>query len=284
MNGKKMTVIMLSLLICLNLFLFVYYLYQKSVTEKVPAERLEQITKLYEENGIHLTAALKEEKLRGGYLKLGEADLDAMAQKVLEDGFDKSYIYGSKVQYTAGDVTIITDWQQHQVFYESEIQHSIEEMQQPQSMEMSEEEQRQMLFPFVRSFAQKWLGTDVYLVEEQKEEEGFRFVFCQVQEEVNLYFNRIEIHVMRGGIKSARLTYWETEGETEKSYNLLPVDEILYAQLGMIKKEMRNEGDEEVVQLLSGYQLTETEEGVLAAPALTIVLKSGKKYTMNRIE
>ncbi|MCI8632806.1 MAG: hypothetical protein HFE64_04920 [Lachnospiraceae bacterium] len=285
MNGKRMTVIILILLLCLNLFLCGYYVYQRDRMNRVPAEKIQQIVNLYEENQIDFAFEPEGESAQGRYLLLGEADLDKLAETVLDTGYDKSYIYGSKVQYRAGSVTVITDWQKHQIVYTDETGEPAEkEKNSWQEKELSEEERQQLLLPIARSFAQKWLGEQVYFAESERREDKFYFVFCQMREGAVLYFNQIEIYMAPQGVTSAVLTYWGIEGESEKSYNLLPMDEILYAQLGMIKKEMKEDTRETVVQVLEGYELASKEKESLGVPALTIVLESGKKYRMRQLE
>ncbi len=285
MNGKRVILIILLLLLCLNLFLFSYYVYQKSRINQVPEEKVQQIIDLYQENNIDFAFEPQRKTGQGKYLQLGEADLDELAENVLETGFDKSYMYGSKVQYRAGNVTVITDWQKHQIVYTDESK-ATEETEEAgwQEKEPDEEERRQLLLPIARGFAQKWLGEQVYLaVSERREQESY-FVFCQMREGAILYFNQIEIYMTPQGVTSALLTYWKVEDESEKSYNLLPIDEILYAQLGMIKKEMREGANETVVQALEGYELVSKEKESIGVPTMTIVLESGKKYRMKQVE
>lgn len=285
MNGKRVILIILLLLLCLNLFLFSYYVYQKSRINQVPEEKVQQIIDLYQENNIDFAFEPQRKTGQGKYLQLGEADLDELAENVLETGFDKSYMYGSKVQYRAGNVTVITDWQKHQIVYTDESKATEETGEAGwQEKEPDEEERRQLLLPIARGFAQKWLGEQVYLaVSERREQESY-FVFCQMREGAIIYFNQIEIYMTPQGVTSALLTYWKVEDESEKSYNLLPIDEILYAQLGMIKKEMREGANETVVQALEGYELASKEKESIGVPTMTIVLESGKKYRMKQVE
>ena len=156
MNGKRVILIILLLLLCLNLFLFSYYVYQKSRINQVPEEKVQQIIDLYQENNIDFAFEPQRKTGQGKYLQLGEADLDELAENVLETGFDKSYMYGSKVQYRAGNVTVITDWQKHQIVYTDESK-ATEETEEAgwQEKEPDEEERRQLLLPIARGFAQK---------------------------------------------------------------------------------------------------------------------------------
>lgn len=285
MNERRIAIMVLALLIGLNVVLFGYYLYQKWNANWVPAERVELVRELYQESGIEITAEPDQMNFPKPYLILGEANLDSLVEKFLEGQFDKSYIYGSKVQYTSGDLTILTDRTNHQILYQDDWKIKIQEERMEQNGEIAAPENGEggALLLSAEEFAKAWLGEDVYLAQTNEEKDGVHFVFYQKQDQAVLYFNRLEFCMIPEGVSYAQLSYWSVEGKSEISYELMPIDEILYAQLSKIKEEINETEKEEVVQIMDGYQLKETDSAVEAVPSVTIVLKSGKEYIMNRV-
>lgn len=310
MNERKMRIIILILLVCLNLLLVGYYGYQRLSVNRVPAERIEQVVQLYSEAGIDFAVLPERNNFPKANLELGEADLDALAENYLGSGFDKSYIYGSKVQYTSGSVLVITDREQHRISYQDEAiatggangranGRAGAEMAEGQVLPgwseknrpLGEEEEKEMLLPSARNFAKQWLGKNVYLYECRAEAEGFYFLFYQMKKEEILFFNQIEIWIAPGGIQRAEIQYWDVAGEVEYSYELLPTDEVLYAMLSMMQEDITEPSAaepgvggnrEEVTAILDGYELKEAEEQTVAVPCTMAVLQSGRKYRMNR--
>ena len=276
MNGKRLNLLILILLIGLNLALFAYYCFQKISVNWVSIERMNQIESLYLENGIAIQVNPDRKNTPQPDLVLGEADLDKLVESFLVDRYDKSYIYGSKVQYTTGSIVILTDRKNHSISYMDESKKSEDKASQ------NAEEMLEILEAVAGGFARKWLGDEIYLSDSGMAGDEFYYVYHPVQEGAILYFNELTIHMTTKGVTTAQLSYWAVKGKTEKKYEQMPIDEILYAQLGMIKKDMGENQREEVVQIRNGYQLLEDEEGAAAVPTITIVVKSGRKYVMNR--
>ena len=120
MNERRIGIWILALLLCLNLCLFGYDCYLRLQANWIPSERIEQIETLYRQANVEIGVTVERQNPPRSNLLLGEADLDQMAETYLEkegDIYDKSYIYGSKVQYSSGDRTILTDRSRHMIAY-----------------------------------------------------------------------------------------------------------------------------------------------------------------------
>lgn len=291
MNEKRMGAVILILLLLMNLLLFGYDCYQWITANWIPVERVEQISSLYQENGIEIKADIERKNSRQPILKLEETNLDQLVESFLEEPFEKSYIYGSQVQYVADDIWIMTDRKTHSISYRDEAKLRPEKIEQGVTLEdwavsqrISSEEAQTLMEIKARDFAKRWLGEEVYLSKMQSHGTGYDYVFYQMREDRVLYFNVLHIFMLSGEVASADLTYWSVQEESEKNYEIMPIDEILYAQLGMIKEDMEENQKDEVVQIREGYQLKESEGQTQAVPAVMIVLKSGREYVMNRAE
>ena len=290
MNEKKLMTLILGLLIGINLLLFGYYLYQSRLENMADSEDVQQVQQLYAQAGVDLEAEINRYNPPRPFLRLGEADLDRMAEVVLSSGYDKSYVYGDKVQYSSGDVLIVTDRLNHTITYEDESL-GMEKARKTfaenwyNSIWMNEEEDIQQelyMQPVARDFATKWLGDSLYLAESRYEEQGFTFLYYQIQDDTVYYFNQIEVTVLPAGVASASLSYWQVEGKSENVYNLPPIDEILYSQLSLIQTDLPEDDTDAVVRILDGYRLREDDmDNVEAAPTVTLVLRSGRTYVFS---
>lgn len=289
MNEKRMGTVVLILLILLNLVLFGYYSYQKISEKRVSVERIEQIRELYRQSGVDIQTEPDRENQQLPILELGEANLDQMVESLLSASYEKSFIYGSKVQYTMGSLEILTDRMNHLISYEDKARTSEDALRESLDVEewarmqrITEAEAEEVLEKSAWEFAKKWLGDDIILARSEKKDKGYEYIFYPIREDMVLYFNELKIWMMEGSVVAAELIYWEVKGETEESYTLMPIDEILYALLGSIKGDLEDNQTDEVVQIVNGYQLVKTDEQYKAVPAITIVMKSGKEYAMNR--
>ena len=59
MNERKMMIVILAILVLLNIGLFGYGLYQRSVRDWIPEERVDQIRQIYAQAGIPLEAVFR---------------------------------------------------------------------------------------------------------------------------------------------------------------------------------------------------------------------------------
>lgn len=293
MNERRIGIWILALLLCLNLCLFGYDCYLRLQANWIPSERIEQIETLYRQANVEIGVTVERQNPPRSNLLLGEADLDQMAETYLEkegDIYDKSYIYGSKVQYSSGDRTILTDRSRHMIAYADTSERIAEGQKVMQGGEEgvlfgeTEDEAQMMeaLMPLARDFAQKWLGREVHLTGSEKTSRGYRFGFCQMDGETALYFNEVQVCVIPEGIAEAVITYWQVEGESEKSRSVMPLDEVLFALLSDVRAGLQEDSREEVVRILDGYLLQETPDGAEAVPSVTVVVSSGQEYTLCR--
>ncbi len=289
MNEKRMGTVILILLIVLNLVLFAYYSYQKFTENWVTMERMDSIKELYRQNGIEIKAEPERKNEQRPILELGEANLDQMVESILNDDFEKSFIYGSKIQYTAGSLEILTDRNNHSISYVDKAKQTPEILREGGNLEewartqrITEEDAEQLMEKKAYEFARKWLGDDIRLIKTNEKTYGCEYTFHPMREEMVLYFNELTVWMVAGNVASAELSYWSVTDETEDSHVLMPIDEILYALLDSIRDEMEADQKDEVVQIMDGYQLVRSGEQTKAVPAITIVMGSGKEYVMNR--
>ncbi len=289
MDEKRMGRIILILLIVLNLVLFGYYCYQNITENWVPRERIEQVRELYRQSGIALKAEPDRKNRGQPILILGEANLEHMVEEYLDGAFEKSFIYGSKVQYTSGDLMILTDRKNHSITYVDQtisLSESIEEFMSTEewarTQRITEEEAQVLMMERATRFAHEWMGDDIQLLKTEIREKGYEFTFHPVQEETVLYFNELKVWMLNDNVASAEIIYWDVTGEAAGSYTPMPIDEILYALLSNISKEMDEGKQDEVIQIIDGYQMVKSEEQAKAVPSITVVMKSGKEYVMNR--
>jgi len=284
-----MGTVILILLIVLNLVLFGYYCYQNIIENWVPRERIEQVKELYRQNGIELKTEPDRKNKNQPILILGEANLEHMVEEYLNGDFEKSFIYGSKVQYISENLMILTDRKNHSITYVDQNKSmpemiancvSIEEW--ARTQRITEEEAQILMMERAKRFAREWMGDDIELFKTKRQDKGFEYTFHPVQEDTVLFFNELKVWVLNDSVISAEMVYWDVTGETAKSYTSMPIDEILYALLGSIKDGVDEGKQDEVIQIIDGYQMVKSEEQAKAVPSVTIVMNSGREYVMNR--
>ena len=292
MNERRMGRVILILLILLNLILLGYYLYQQINVNWVPAERIAQVEELYKKSGIEIQTEPDRRNRQYPLLEVGEANLDQMVEDFLNEPYEKTYIYGSEVQYVSEHLLIITDRKEHKISYQDRSKeaetlqyHGVSVEDWARQSRISMEEAEGIMEEKAKDFAHKWLGEDISLSKVVKTSEGYVYRFYAMREQMVLCFNELQVFVSYGEVTSAQLTYWDVVEEVDETYVLLPIDEILYAMLGNIKADMEEGQKDEVVMIMDGYHIEksdDTQEQIKAVPSIIVVLKSGKEYVMNR--
>ena len=292
MNERRMGRVILILLILLNLVLLGYYLYQQINVNWVPAERIAQVEELYKKSGIEIQTEPDRRNRQYPLLEVGEANLDQMVEDFLNEPYEKTYIYGSEVQYVSEHLLIITDRKEHKISYQDRSKeaetlqyHGVSVEDWARQSRISMEEAEGIMEEKAKDFAHKWLGEDISLSKVVKTSEGYVYRFYAMREQMVLCFNELQVCVSYGEVTSAQLTYWDVIEEADETYVLLPIDEILYAMLGNIKADMEEGQKDEVVMIMDGYHIEksdDTQEQIKAVPSIIVVLKSGKEYVMNR--
>ena len=292
MNERRMGRVILILLILLNLILLGYYLYQQINVNWVPAERIAQVEELYKKSGIEIQTEPDRRNRQYPLLEVGEANLDQMVEDFLNEPYEKTYIYGSEVQYVSEHLLIITDRKEHKISYQDRSKeaetlqyHGVSVEDWARQSRISMEEAEGIMEEKAKDFAHKWLGEDISLSKVVKTREGYVYRFYAMREQMVLCFNELQVCVSYGEVTSAQLTYWDVVEEVDETYVLLPIDEILYAMLGNIKADMEEGQKDEVVMIMDGYHIEksdDTQEQIKAVPSIIVVLKSGKEYVMNR--
>ena len=292
MNERRMGRVILILLILLNLILLGYYLYQQINVNWVPAERIAQVEELYKKSGIEIQTEPDRRNRQYPLLEVGEANLDQMVEDFLNEPYEKTYIYGSEVQYVSEHLLIITDRKEHKISYQDRSKeaetlqyHGVSVEDWARQCRISMEEAEGIMEEKAKDFAHKWLGEDISLSKVVKTSEGYVYRFYAMREQMVLCFNELQVCVSYGEVTSAQLTYWDVVEEADETYVLLPIDEILYAMLGNIKADMEEGQKDEVVMIMDGYHIEksdDTQEQIKAVPSIIVVLKSGKEYVMNR--
>lgn len=292
MNERRMGRVILILLILLNLILLGYYLYQQINVNWVPAERIAQVEELYKKSGIEIQTEPDRRNRQYPLLEVGEANLDQMVEDFLNEPYEKTYIYGSEVQYVSEHFLIITDRKEHKISYQDRSKeaetlqyHGVSVEDWARQCRISMEEAEGIMEEKAKDFAHKWLGEDISLSKVVKTSEGYVYRFYAMREQMVLCFNELQVCVSYGEVTSAQLTYWDVVEEADETYVLLPIDEILYAMLGNIKADMEEGQKDEVVMIMDGYHIEksdDTQEQIKAVPSIIVVLKSGKEYVMNR--
>ena len=292
MNERRMGRVILILLILLNLILLGYYLYQQINVNWVPAERIAQVEELYKKSGIEIQTEPDRRNRQYPLLEVGEANLDQMVEDFLNESYEKTYIFGSEVQYVSEHLLIITDRKEHKISYQDRSKeaetlqyHGVSVEDWARQSRISMEEAEGIMEEKAKDFAHKWLGEDISLSKVVKTSEGYVYRFYAMREQMVLCFNELQVCVSYGEVTSAQLTYWDVVEEADETYVLLPIDEILYAMLGNIKADMEEGQKDEVVMIMDGYHIEksdDTQEQIKAVPSIIVVLKSGKEYVMNR--
>ena len=277
MNRRVVRFMILGSLLLLNLFLLLYS-WQRARKERwVSQDQMDAVLSLYEKNGVSFAEVPDRMNPSFTALELKTADVDRLAERFLDkESFDKSYIYGSKVQYNSGTITLLTNRPAHTITYTDE---AIGSWKAPE--ELSEEDLFSMLQPLARRFAEQWLG-NVFLSEWRQDINGYRFIFRQLTDERIYYFNSISLLVTMEGVKTAVLTVWEVSGEG-KSLITLPKDEMLYA--GLTRMTELRETPGEVEHIYDGFVIDSTgkhgtDDTAVAVPVQTMILSSGRMITM----
>jgi len=277
MREKWVKLAVILLLVALDAGLLIYFIRTQRSESEVPAEVMSQVESLYEKAGINLTADMSEfGKNEEWYsLELETADLDQMVESFLgEQEFSRSYLYGSKTQYTLGTISITTSREQHTITYRDSSVGGGNHLDMP----LSGEENRAILRSVARRFAVRFMGDEVYLSEERRDQEGYRFTYHQMSGDTVYYFNSMTLLVTQEGVKSAVLTYWEVAGEGESLQTLTP-DEALYAALYEL-----TDGKSSVSVLLTVSEIhnayvisAQTSAEAVAVPELVLQTTSGKE-------
>ncbi|MBQ7058520.1 MAG: hypothetical protein IJM83_04365 [Firmicutes bacterium] len=277
MTRRVVRFMILGSLLLLNLLLL-FYSWRRSRNEKmVSQDQMDAVLSLYEEKEV--TFAEIPDAVNPGFtaLELKTADVDLMTERFLgKESFDKSYIYGSKVQYNSGSITLLTNRPAHTITYTDE---SIKAWQAPE--DLTDEALFSMLQPLARRFAEKWLDS-VFLSEWRQDDNGYRFIYRQLEGDQIYYFNSISLLVTMDGVKTAVLTVWEVSAEG-KPLVTLPKDEMLYAGLNKMIELRETPGT--IERMYDGYVIDSTEsdgsdETAVAVPVQTMILSSGRTITI----
>ena len=276
MSQRTVRWLILGLLLGLNLMLLIYQFSSSRAEEMVSGEQMEAVFKLYRQDQVTFSEMPDGSNPVFYYLRLSTADVDRMAERFLEgESYDKSYIYGSKVQYKHGSVTLLSNRPQHTLTYTND---AITEWEAPPGL--AEEELITMLQPVARRFAENWLG-EVYLSEWRKDVYGYRFVYRQLKNGLIYYFNSISLVVTMDGVKAAVLTVWDVDEQTERVESL-PADEMLYAGLRKILEQGEAPGN--VSRIYDGYIIGSVAgaagaEEAVAVPVQTLIMDTGRSIT-----
>ena len=275
----------LILLILLNAGLFVFYLTERRGANTASVQEINRVVDLYGQEDITFKKQPAGTVSPRTILTLGSADLDQMVIDYLQGAdYDLTYIYGAKVQYNSDSLVIIADWDDHSITYRDNLADD-----NPEGIiwgrVLSEDEQLR-LETAARTFAQKWLGDSVVVTSWIRSGEILTVTLCQVREDQIYYFNNAEVTVNRKGISEARIEYWNVVGENA-GVDPIPMDEMLYAALNMIKSDenmiRRNTGDQ-VISLTDGFEILSYEgEEITALPCLTLVMESGRQFHLSYV-
>lgn len=275
MKWKWITVPVIILLIGMNLLLLIFYLVENRRSYTLDSEEIERITAIYEEEGITFAETPSAKVSKRKVLTLTDYDLDKLATTFLEGNslggkeYDLTYIYGSKVQYTAGSIVISTDRENHRITYRDN------EVLERGPLEELTQEQQQMLASAARVFAAKWLGEDVMQVSCVTTGAEMNIRFCQMLGEEAAFFNYADVIITARGISQAQIQYFDYQDkETARS---LPVDELLYMLLGKVAEQSKGEGGV-VKEIVWGYEID--RQSGLAYPDLTLVMSTGELFTL----
>ena len=279
MKGKLIQTLILILLIGLNLTLLVLYLVELRRTRLVTQEAVDRVVALYEAEQVEIHTEIPQTVKRREAIALRAADLDGMVVRFLGDAeYSRTYIYGNKIQYRSGTAVLMADWGAHNINYrDSAYEENVESS--GSDGELTEAE-REMLMAAGRRFAEKWLGEDIMMMSSSGVGQVLTMTFCQLQEGELMYFNRVSVTLVPGGVRLAEIQYWDVDsGETKIESK--PIDELLYQMLPQVSADMKRlqvESDS-VEEMLDGYEIISyTRDTAIAYPNLTIVLGSGRYY------
>lgn len=299
MKERWIRISIIALLVVLNVFLLVMYLEMKYQDRYVPEEAISRIEELYHREGISFEVPIPRTNPSFSELRLTGAEVDKLTEAFLGgQEYDKSYIYGSKIQYDAGEVQIISDQRQHSATYENEAIDSPYTEREGEILVVTDgaeevidlEQERELVQSVARYFASRWLGSDLYLDSVSFTADGFVFTYDQMAKDQIYFFNHITITASRRGVSSASLVYWDISG-TGEELSVLSADEILMVQLRQIKEaapaespethegEMEEQGARRVTSLMNGYSIVSIEGGsALARPLQQLILDDGSAY------
>jgi hypothetical protein len=285
---RKLQIILIVWLLCLNLVLGLYSAVEKRQADEISTSQLDRILDLYRDNGITFQKKPSRRIVSWRALQLGPADLDGLVRDFLGDlPYEQTFIYESRAQYVSDDRTITVDWSQHSISYQDlSIAPSgsarVSGSSIPQGSLTPQE--TMMLEEIGRRFAARWLGENVFLQSSVPRGNYLDMTFCQMDEGRIYYFNRIRLSVSQKGIGTASMVIWDVTGRGEK-LDTMPADEMLYAQLSDILAEGQEDGTkitDTVTGIYDGYEIEEqTDQKATAVPDQTLVLSSGKTVRLS---
>ena len=119
MRVRKLQIILIVWLLCLNLVLGLYSAVEKRQADEISTSQLDRILDLYRDNGITFQKKPSRRIVSWRALQLGPADLDGLVRDFLGDlPYEQTFIYESRAQYVSDDRTITVDWSQHSISYQ----------------------------------------------------------------------------------------------------------------------------------------------------------------------
>lgn len=288
MRVRKLQILILVWLVCLNLVLTAYIAVRQQETNQISTSQLDKILDLYRENGITFQIKPSRRIVNWRALQLGPADLDSRVREFLGDlPYEQTFIYESRAQYLTDDLMITVDWSQHSIRYQDLAiapagSTQISGSSIPKGSLTAQ--QTMMLEEIGRRFAVRWLGENVFLESSKPQGGRLSLTFCQMGDGCIYYFNRMRIVVSPKGVETASMVIWDVTGKGEK-LDTMPADEMLYAQLSNILAEEPEDGtkiSEVVTGLYDGYEIEEqTDQKATAVPDQTLVLLSGKTVKLS---
>jgi len=279
MKGKLIQTLVLILLVVLNLILLGLYITELRSTRIITQESVDRVISLYRSENLSFEAEISRTEENREALSLKAADLDGMVIRYLgEAEYNRTYIYGNKIQYRSGTCVLLADWSAHNITYRDSAFGEQEEAYTPQTLTTQEQE---MLQAAGRHFAQQWLGDDIMMMSWARSGRVLTLTFCQLQGENLMYFNKVVVTLVPGGVRSAEIQYWDLDSE-ETKIDSKPIDELLYQMLPEISSDLARSMEREtdtVTQLVDGYEIVSySRDKAIAYPNLTVVLGSGLYY------
>lgn len=287
MQSKTVRVLVILLLTILNIGLLIYYVQDRLEKTRLSPKDVARITSFYEDAGITFDTTIPTKNLTYRSWLLKDEDLDEAVLSFLgSEIYNKTYIYGAKVQYTAGNIMMVADWQRHSISYTDTALSEETSGTEPEriifepALTISE---RGMLEQVGRTFAARWLGEDLHLSQWKQSGQKLYLEFHPLRDGVILHFNTVEMEVTKEGIVWASIVLWRVDSEQETLVTM-SIDEVLFEELKEIRQDLNENPDrsaDEVTMILTGYEIeSQEEEKAIAVPNLTVVLKSGMQYTV----
>lgn len=287
MQSKTVRVLVILLLTILNIGLLIYYVQDRLEKTRLSPKDVARITSFYEDAGITFDTTIPTKNLTYRSWLLKDEDLDEAVLSFLgSEVYNKTYIYGAKVQYTAGNIMMVADWQRHSISYTDAALSEETSGTEPEriifepALTISE---RGMLEQVGRTFAARWLGEDLHLSQWKQSGQKLYLEFHPLRDGVILHFNTVEMEVTKEGIVWASIVLWRVDSEQETLVTM-SIDEVLFEELKEIRQDLNENPDrsaDEVTMILTGYEIeSQEEEKAIAVPNLTVVLKSGMQYTV----